>query len=76
MLLGMSDANPKMFLAMEEMARRAGIPVAWLRREVQAGRIPCLKIGRKLLFNPTLVEQALLDLATATEPKREVAARA
>jgi hypothetical protein len=29
------------------------LPLPWLRAEALVGRIPCLKIGRKLLFSPT-----------------------
>jgi hypothetical protein len=35
----------------------------WLRGEAEAGRIPCLKIGRKLLFNQPAVESALAERA-------------
>lgn len=42
------------------------LPREWLRREALAGRIPCLRIGRKLLFSPAAVEKALTERA-ATE---------
>jgi hypothetical protein len=35
----------------------------WLRGEAEAGRIPCLKVGRKLLFNQRAVESALAERA-------------
>jgi hypothetical protein len=39
------------------------LPLRWLRAEALAGRIPCLKIGSKLLFNPEAVEKALAERA-------------
>jgi hypothetical protein len=46
------------------------IPAPWLRGEALAGRIPCLRIGRRLLFNPEAVERALAERAASS---REVA---
>lgn len=46
--------------------RRYGIPRTWLAAEVQAGRLPCLRVGRRLLFDPQAVEQALLARARQT----------
>jgi hypothetical protein len=45
------------------LAYRLRLPRAWLRAEALAGRIPCLKIGRKLLFNSGAVGQALAERA-------------
>jgi len=47
------------------LSTRLRLPPHWLRAEALAGRIPCLKIGRKLLFNPSAVEQALAERAAA-----------
>ena len=44
-------------------ARRFRVPVAWLRQEAEAGRVPHLKAGRVLLFDPEAVEAVLLDRA-------------
>ena len=41
------------------MARQLGLRPAWLRAEAEAGRIPCLKAGRLLLFNPKAVARIL-----------------
>jgi hypothetical protein len=51
------------FSPLESTADRLGVPAAWLRQEAQAGRVPCLRAGRRLLFNVTLVEHALLERA-------------
>ena len=45
------------------LARKLGLPPTWLKTEATAGRIPCLKIGRRFLFNPAAVERALLTRA-------------
>jgi hypothetical protein len=45
------------------MARLVGVPAAWLRAEADAGRIPHLKAGKVLLFDPDTVERILLERA-------------
>ena len=48
------------FLPLEPLAARLGVPIAWLKREADAGRIPFLSVGRRRLFNPDTVALALL----------------
>ena len=45
------------------MARWLRVPVKWLREEAEAGRIPHVKAGRVLLFNPDAVESVLAERA-------------
>ena len=45
------------------MARQLRVPVSWLRREAEAGRVPCLKADGRVLFNTKATEQALLERA-------------
>jgi len=45
------------------MARRLRVTVAWLREEADAGRIPCLRAGKRYLFNPEAVEAVLVARA-------------
>ena len=45
------------------MARRLRVPVKWLRAEAEAGRVPCLKADKALLFDPLAVERTLLERA-------------
>jgi hypothetical protein len=45
------------------MARRLRVPVRWLRDEAGAGRIPHLKAGKALLFDPETVERVLRERA-------------
>jgi hypothetical protein len=46
-------------LSLGRMARRLGVTQDWLRTEAEAGRVPCLKADRRLLFNPTAVQADL-----------------
>lgn len=39
--------------------RRFGLTSQWLRKEAEAGRIPSMRAGRRLLFNVAAVEGAL-----------------
>lgn len=43
--------------------KRYGLTAAWLRAEAEAGRIPHLKAGRRLLFDAQAVETALIRRA-------------
>lgn len=36
-----------------------GVPKAWLKREADAGRLPCLRVGRRRLFAPEAVRAEL-----------------
>jgi hypothetical protein len=50
-------------LPLGPMARIVGVPAAWLRAEAEAGRIPHLRAGKVLQFDPITVERTLLDRA-------------
>ena len=51
------------FLPLKVAASRLGVPARWLRVEADAGRIPCLRAGRRMLVNPSALEAALLGRA-------------
>lgn len=46
-------------LTLARMARRVGVSQEWLRTEADAGRVPCLKAGKRYLFNSVAVAEAL-----------------
>ncbi len=46
------------------LAKQLKLPATWLKDEAEAGRIPVLRAGRRILFNPEAVECVLLDRAT------------
>lgn len=52
-------------------ARLLGVTVQWLREEADSGRVPCLRAGTRLLFDPEAVEVVLLDRAARTEEGRD-----
>jgi hypothetical protein len=49
-----------------ERFKRFGLTQAWLKAEADSGRIPCFRAGRRMLFDPEAVEQALLQRARQT----------
>ena len=51
------------FLPIRRVAFRLGVPVKWLRDEVAAGRVPFLRVGRRVMLNVQTVERALLERA-------------
>ena len=52
-----------------ELATKLRLPVGWLKTEAQASRLPHLKVGRKLWFNLSAVEEALSKRAsTGSQP--------
>lgn len=53
------DTNKPLYLG--AMARRLRVPATWLRLEAEAGRIPHLRAGSTLLFDPETVERTIRD---------------
>ncbi len=51
--------NEPRFVPLYTLARRSGIPEAFLKKEADAGRIPYIQAGRRRLFNQTDVEAVL-----------------
>lgn len=56
--------SEKLF-SLARMARRLGVSQKWLREEARAARVPCLAAGRDFLFEPSAVESALAERASA-----------
>jgi excisionase family DNA binding protein len=54
----MTDAR---LVSINELADRTGLPVAWLRREAEAGRIPSTQAGRRRFFDTAAVLKALAN---------------
>jgi hypothetical protein len=53
----------ELVFGLNKLAYHLRLPRDWLLGEAVAGRIPCLRVGRKLLFNPLAVERALANRA-------------
>ncbi len=50
-------------LSLPRMARRLAVPAAWLREQADAGKVPCLRAGKRYLFSPPAVVEALAVIA-------------
>jgi len=59
-----TDTNPETFVAVQHAAIRLGVPAAWLKAEAEAGRVPSLRAGRRILVNLEIVKDALLQRAS------------
>jgi hypothetical protein len=62
------DSSPSEILHAAALARRIGVPAAWLKREADAGRLPCLRAGSRYLFDRRVVERELLRRAAKPQP--------
>jgi len=56
-------------------AKQLGISPSWLRREAEAGRIPHLRAGDRLLFVPEIVQRVLAERASRIEHGGDNAAK-
>ena len=45
------------------LAQWLGVPRAWVRTETKAGRIPCVRAGRRVLYSSAAVEAAIRSMA-------------
>ena len=52
-------------VSLHQLAKHFRLPTRWLKAQARAGRLPHLKAGRRLLFNPAAVGKALAELAAA-----------
>lgn len=55
--------NTTRLLTALQLANELRLPASWLKTEANAGRIPSLRIGRRLLFNSEAVVQVLMQRA-------------
>ncbi len=51
-------------LTLNQLSERTGLPAAWLRREADAGRLPCIRAGRLRMFDLAAVLTALAERQT------------
>lgn len=54
----MANTEPR-YIPIGQMAHRLGVPTAWLKREADAGRLPCLRVGQRRMFAPDAVRAEL-----------------
>ena len=48
-------------IRLAELSDRTGLPIAWLRREADAGCLPCIRAGRVRMFDLVAVLKALAE---------------
>lgn len=53
--------DTKTFMPLHMLSRRLGLPAAWIKAEAEAGRLPHLRAGRQMMFNPEAVERVLFE---------------
>ena len=51
--------DPSPFMPIEPAARRLGVPMSWLRRELLEGRLPCLRAGGRIVVSVPQLLHAL-----------------
>ncbi len=71
-VLGVSGKAPKhtgqSFEALWKVADVAGflsVSTSWVYKEAEAGRLPCVRLGANLRFQPTAIRQYLERLGTS-----------
>ena len=62
-------------LSLSRMARRLGVTQDWLRNQADSGKVPCLMAGKRYLFLPAAVQEALAVQAARTRGGRAVSGR-
>lgn len=56
-------------LTIAEISERFhGIDPRWLKQQAKAGKLPHLKVGRRMLFNPVAVAEVLARMAAEFPP--------
>lgn len=62
-------AKSTFLLNIRQTAHSLGVPVAWLRREAEAGAVPRLRVGRRWMFDPNAVMKALAERQEKEAPR-------
>lgn len=48
-------------LTLNQLSERTALPAAWLKREADAGRLPCIRAGRHRMFDLAAVLKTLAE---------------
>ena len=65
--------NTTQIVDASQMGRLLRVSPTWLKQEAEAGRLPCVQAGKKVLFHPPTVERVLAQRA-AVKPSGQPAA--
>lgn len=60
--------TPQPMLSLNQLADHLALPASWLKREADAGRLPCLRVGRRRMFDPESVRRELARRAETYTP--------
>jgi hypothetical protein len=63
MMPGMADTPIPTVLPLPAVARRLGVPATWLRAEAEAGRLPHLRAGARILMDLELIREIVAERA-------------
>lgn len=58
-------------ITIKELTEQTGLPVAWIKREADEGRLPCIHVGRRRYFDAEAVEAALIERQNKGMPDDE-----
>ncbi len=58
-------------VSLARMAIIVKVQQKWLKEQADAGIIPCLRAGSRLLFDPVLVMRRLVEMADKPQPVEE-----
>ena len=63
------------YYSLEALASALALPRGWLRDEADAGRIPCLRVGTRRMFDVQAVRDSLAEraLQTGSQEKEKTA---
>lgn len=56
-------------LTLNQLSERTALPAAWLRREADAHRLPCIRAGRQRMFDLTAVLKVLKERQECEVPR-------
>ncbi len=59
------------YVPLDVLATTLGLPHAWLRRETEVGRLPCIRAGRYVRFDVEQVHEHLRSRAIRETKTRE-----
>lgn len=54
--------HTKILHNLRETAHLLGVPISWLEREADAGRIPFLRVGKKRMFDLEVLRSTLAEM--------------
>lgn len=59
----MNTSTP--FVSLHTLSQQLGLSAAWIKAQARVGKIPSLRMGRRLMFNLQDVQDALIEQTKA-----------